>query len=143
MNAYALTPITSRRGNRAAGILTTLAVALALAMPITGCVVKEQVVVREAPVHVQVRHVPAPIAEDRGAWPGPGWNWVPGHWKWEGRDWAWVHGRWVQQVVPTMPVVIVEPITTAPSPQHYWVPGHWVWRLDSSGWFWIKGSWHS
>lgn len=108
----------------------------------TGCVVKEQVVVKEAP-HVQVRRMPGPIAEDRGPQPGPGWGWVPGHWKWEGRDWAWVHGRWIQQSVPVMPTVIVETITVAPSPQHYWVPGHWVWRLDAGGWVWVKGSWHA
>jgi hypothetical protein len=109
----------------------------------TGCVVKEQVVVKQAPAHVQVRYMPAPIAEDRGAQPGPGWSWLPGHWKWEGRDWAWVHGHWVQHTVPVMPAVIVEEITVAPSPMHFWVPGHWVWRLDAGGWIWVKGSWHA
>lgn len=137
-HAAPTTPAGARRLNPLTAAL--MAAALATAALSTGCVVKEQVVVREPAVHV--RHVPAPIAEDRGAQPGPGWGWVPGHWTWEGRDWAWVHGRWVQQAVPPMPTVIVEQITLAPSPQHYWVPGHWVWRLDTGGWFWIKGGWH-
>jgi len=109
-----------------------------------GCATRERVVV-QAQVGSPVRYMPAPIHEDRGYAPAPGWAWVPGHWKWEGRDWVWAHGHWVQQqVVQPMPPVIVEQVTVAPSPHHYWVPGHWVWRLDGNGsWFWVGGRWHS
>ena len=126
------------RPHLAAVVLGGLAIATGAGL--SGCVVKEQVVVR--PAAPAVRHMPAPIAEDRGAMPGPDWHWVPGHWKWEGRDWAWAHGHWVHQAVPAMPPIIVEEITVAPSPVHFWVPGHWVWQLKSGGWFWVKGSWH-
>lgn len=128
--------------------LYTAAVALLAALAfltlIQGCATREHVVMREAVVveHPTVRSIPAPIHEDRGAPPAPGWGWVPGHWKWEGSDWAWVHGRWVQQVVPVMPPIVIEQITVAPSPHHYWVPGHWVWRFDGGGgWWWAKGGW--
>jgi hypothetical protein len=127
---------------RLAASTTLLALAGATGSTLlSGCVVKEQVVVRPAAAPV-VRHMPAPIAEDRGAMPGPDWHWVPGHWKWEGRDWAWAHGHWVHQPVQVMPAIIVEQITVAPSPAHYWVPGHWVWQLNSGGWVWVKGAWH-
>jgi hypothetical protein len=26
--------------------------------------------------------------------PGPGPNWVPGHWSWGGGDWVWIGGHW-------------------------------------------------
>jgi len=104
-------------------------------------VVQERVVERPAPPP-QVRVMPAPIREDRGPAPGPGWNWVPGHWHWVGNDWVWAHGHWVQQAVAPMPPVIVEQITVAPAPHSYWVPGHWVWRPENGGWVWAKGAWH-
>jgi len=138
-----MTPTQPRPSLRQRPLFALIAAALAVSALSTGCVVKEQIVVKDAPHHVQVRHMPAPIVEDRGTQPGPGWGWLPGHWKWEGRDWAWVHGHWVQQAVPPMPAIIVEEITVAPSPQHFWVPGHWIWRLDAGGWFWVKGSWHA
>ena len=131
------------------GVLCTLAVG-ALAGALSGCVTRvvEQrpvVVERPAPprpvVVQQVRHMPAPIREDRGAQPAPDFNWVPGHWKWAGNDWQWVHGNWVRQPVPPMPEVIVETIPVAPAPQAMWVPGHWVWRWNGGGWQWERGHW--
>jgi hypothetical protein len=119
--------------------------ALGLVVGLTGCATHERVVVRETVVAhpAAIRHMPAPVREDRGAWPGEGWEWVPGHWKWEGRDWFWVHGKWVRQHVEPMPPLITEEITIAPSPHHYWVPGHWVWRFEGrGGWVWISGAWH-
>jgi hypothetical protein len=132
--------------HRRAALAAALApVAIAATALLAGCVVPaERVTVREQVVvdRPVVRAMPAPIREERGAPPAPGWNWVPGHWKWEGHDWAWVHGHWVQQVVEPMPPVIVEQITVAPSPRHYWVPGHWVWHADGR-WVWVPGRWHS
>jgi hypothetical protein len=117
--------------------------ALVAASTLTGCVT-ERVVMREpAPHPAAMRPMPAPVAEERGAAPGYGWNWVPGHWRWAGDNWLWVHGKWVQQAVPAMPPVIVEQVTVAPAPHAYWVQGHWVWRYDhGGGWAWVKGSWH-
>ena len=101
-------------------------------------VVRENVVVQPA----QVRAMPAPVREDRGSAPAPGWNWVPGHWVWQGSNWAWHQGRWVQQVVPPMPAVIVEPVSVPVVPTQFWVPGHWAWRPAQGNWFWVKGAWH-
>ena len=105
----------------------------------TGCATHERVVVRETVVR---RHMPAPVREERGQWPGQGWEWMPGHWKWEGNDWLWVHEKRMRPHVEPTPPIIVEKIITAPSPQHYWVPGHWVWDFSGhGGWVGIKGSW--
>jgi hypothetical protein len=127
----------------------SLVMAAGLALgALAGCAAPERVVVHERVVErvlvpaAQLRVVPAPIREDRGPAPGPGWNWVSGHWRWAGDDWAWTSGHWVQQVVALQPPIIVEQITLAPSPRHFWVPGHWVWRSDNSGWLWVKGAWH-
>lgn len=115
---------------------------LLVVLAMTGCATHERVVVRETVV-VQpvIRHMPAPVREERGAAPGVGWNWVPGHWKWEGRDWAWVHGKWVPDPVPPMPALVVETVSPPPSPSHFWVPGHWVWRYEGSAWIWVPGRW--
>src|SRR5262245_40681069 len=37
---------------------------------------------------------PAPIAEYRAPWPGPGYDWISGYWDWTGYDWGWVNGYW-------------------------------------------------
>jgi hypothetical protein len=122
--------------------------AVGAACGLTACVTQERVIVREkmvdrpVPPPAQIRPMPAPVREDRGAAPGAGWNWVPGHWRWQGADWFWVHGQWVRQPVPPMPPVIVEQITVAPSPRLFWVPGHWVWHAERGGWIWVNGAWH-
>ena len=128
----------------------TLAIVSITSIGLSGCaapppppqrvVVREQMVERPAPQ--QIRYAPPPVHEDRGPSPGPGWNWVQGHWHWVGNDWTWAQGHWVQQAVAPMPTIIVEQITPPPAPHSYWIPGHWVWRGESGNWVWAKGVWH-
>lgn len=129
-----------------AGSLALIAVAAGLSACVTHVVEERPVIVRPPPPppapHVVVRAMPAPVHEDRGNPPGPGFNWVPGHWRWAGNDWLWQHGQWVRQPVPPMPPVIIEQIGVPPSPQHVWVPGHWVWRPEAGGWAWVRGTWY-
>lgn len=136
-------PRTKPRHRTHAALFAAAAAALALGACTTVVqprpMVRERVVYQPAPA--QLRPMPAPVREDRGQPPDPGFNWVAGHWTWQGNAWAWTHGRWVAQPVPPMPALIVEQITVAPSPQHYWVPGHWVWRAETGGWAWIGGTW--
>jgi hypothetical protein len=70
--------------------------------------------------------------------PGPGYNWVPGHWAWRGR-WEWIPGHHVRGVVPPIPVEIVEVRPARPSPGHMWVRGHHV--FESGRWVWRPGVW--
>src|SRR5215475_9275790 len=48
--------------------------------------------------------MPAPRVEVIPAVPGPGYNWVPGHWAWRGTGWVWIAGHHIRGVVPAMPV---------------------------------------
>jgi WXXGXW repeat (2 copies) len=70
--------------------------------------------------------------------PGPGYNWVPGHWAWAGR-WEWIPGHHVRGVVPAIPVEIVEVRPARPSPGHMWVRGHHV--FEGARWVWRPGVW--
>ncbi|MGE5567423.1 MAG: YXWGXW repeat-containing protein [Rhodospirillales bacterium] len=55
--------------------------------------------------------------------PGPGYVWVPGHYRWAGKHYKWTRGRWVKP------------------PRHHavWVPGYWAPRRG--GFVWIAGYW--
>ena len=108
---------------------------------LSGCttVVREPVLVRQAPAPVVIRHAPPLIQEVRSAPPGAGYGWVQGHWVWQNNQWIWQTGHWYQSAVRPMPQIIVEQITIAPSPAHYWVPGYWSW--GRSEWEWRNGRW--
>lgn len=124
-----------------AGLIASIGLSGCVAPP-QSVIVRERVVERAPSPQSQIRAMPAPVREDRGPSPGPGFNWLPGHWHWAGNDWAWAQGHWVRQVVAPMPPLIVEEFTVAPSPRQFWVPGHWVWRPDIGSWAWNKGAWH-
>jgi hypothetical protein len=82
--------------------------------------------------------MPAPRVEVIPAAPGPGHNWVPGHWAWRGR-WVWIPGHHIRGVVAAMPAEVVEVVPARPSPGHYWVKGHHVY--EGGRWVWHRGVW--
>ena len=92
------------------------------------------------PVVIVERGVmPAPRVEVIRPAPGPGYNWVPGHWAWRGRGWEWIAGHHVRGVVASMPAEVVEVVSARPSPGHVWVKGHHVY--EGSRWVWRPGVW--
>lgn len=67
--------------------------------------------------------VPAEVAPPQ---PGPGYVWVPGHWRWRRRGgYVWEPGHWTLPGAPT----------------RVWVPGHWAPR--GGGYVWVDGRWRS
>jgi hypothetical protein len=90
------------------------------------------------PVVVE-RAMPAPRVEVIPATPGPGYNWVPGHWAWRGVEWVWIPGHHIRGVVPAIPAEIVEVVPARPSPGHVWVKGHHV--FEGGRWVWHPGVW--
>ena len=85
------------------------------------------------------RAMPAPIVEVVPAAPGPGFNWVPGHWAWRNGAWFWIKGHHIRGVVPVMPAPVVEVVPARPSPNHMWVKGHHV--FEGGRWVWTPGIW--
>ena len=83
--------------------------------------------------------MPAPRVEVIPAAPGPGYNWVPGHWAWRGTSWVWIRGHHIRGVVPTIPAEVVEVVPARPSPTHVWVKGHYV--FEGGHWMWRPGHW--
>jgi YXWGXW repeat-containing protein len=83
--------------------------------------------------------MPAPRVEVIPAAPGPGYNWVPGHWAWRGGGWAWIPGHHIRGVVPAMPAEIVEVVPVRPSPAHVWIKGHHI--FEGGRWVWRPGVW--
>jgi len=83
--------------------------------------------------------MPAPRVEVIPAAPGPGYNWVPGHWTWRGTSWVWIGGHHIRGAVPAMPAEIVEVVPARPSPTHVWVKGHYV--FEGGRWIWRAGHW--
>ena len=112
-------------------------VGIAIALVASACTT----VVREptpAPP-VLYREMPAPVSEVRPPPPGPGENWVPGHYIWRGNEWRWQAGHYERAEVRPMPPVIVEPVPPPPSPRHFYVRGHWQW--GGRDWVWVRGHW--
>jgi WXXGXW repeat (2 copies) len=85
------------------------------------------------------RAMPAPIVEVVPVAPGPGFNWVPGHWAWRNGAWFWIKGHHIQGMVPVMPAPVVEVVPVRPSPNHMWVKGHHV--FEGGRWSWTPGVW--
>ena len=82
--------------------------------------------------------MPEPRVEVIPTAPGPGFNWVRGHWAWRGR-WAWIPGHYIRGVVPAMPAEVVEVVPARPGAEYYWVKGHHVW--EGNRWVWHRGVW--
>lgn len=84
--------------NNSNSLKSILLIALGSAL-VTGCVVHERVVYREAPPAVVGQEVvvteaaPAPLVETVTVSPGPGYVWIGGGWVWHGH-WVWAHGHW-------------------------------------------------
>ncbi len=91
------------------------------------------------PVVIERGAMPAPRVEVVPVAPGPGYNWVPGHWAWRGFNWVWIPGHHIRGVVPAMPAEIVEVVPARPSPGHVWVKGHHV--FEQGRWVWHPGIW--
>jgi hypothetical protein len=72
-----------------------------------------EVVVRSQPPPERMEAVPRS--------PGPGFNWIRGHWGWRHERWVWIDGRWDR----------------APRAGQAWIAGQWVAR--GNGWVWIEG----
>jgi hypothetical protein len=83
--------------------------------------------------------MPAPIVEVVPAAPGPGYNWVHGHWAWRNGAWFWIKGHHILGAVPVMPAPVVEVVPARPSPAHLWVKGHHV--FEGGRWVWTPGIW--
>jgi WXXGXW repeat (2 copies) len=83
--------------------------------------------------------MPAPRVEVIPVAPGPGFNWVPGHWAWRGVHWEWIPGHHVRGVVAARPAEVVEVVPVRPSPGHVWVKGHHVY--EGGAWVWRPGVW--
>ena len=77
------------------------------------------------PGRVYVVDAPPPRRVDiAGAIPGPGWLWIPGHYKWDRTNgYLWETGHWDR----------------APRGYRRWEPGRW--RRERGGWFWTEGHW--
>lgn len=82
--------------------------------------------------------MPPPRVEVIPAVPGPGWNWVPGHWAWR-NHWEWIPGHHIHAVVPAVPVDVVEVVPASPGAGYFWVKGHHVW--EDGRWVWHRGVW--
>jgi hypothetical protein len=85
---------------------------------VSGCVVREPVVYRQAPppaaaggVIVVTEAPPAPIVEPVTVSPGPAFMWIGGCWVWRGH-WVWEHGHWARP----------------PYRGAVWVPHHYEYR---------------
>ncbi len=83
--------------------------------------------------------MPAPKVEVIPVAPGPGYNWVPGHWAWRGAAWVWIPGHHIHGVVAAMPAPVVEVVPVRPSPGHVWIKGHHVY--EGGRWVWRPGVW--
>jgi hypothetical protein len=108
----------------------TSAAAVVLACGVT--IASAQVVIEERFA------MPAPRVEVIPVAPGPGYNWVPGHWAWRA-GWVWVPGHHIHGVVPVMPAEVVEVVPARPSAEFHWVRGHHIWEGDR--WVWQRGVW--
>ena len=113
-------------------VQTACAVALALSCGIGGVAAQPAVIVERGVM-------PAPRVEVIPVTPGPGYNWVPGHWAWRGAGWVWIPGHHIRGVVATMPAEVVEVVPTRPGPEYFWVKGHHVYEGDR--WVWHRGVW--
>lgn len=71
--------------------------------------------VERQPPPVRFEHIPKASSRDD--------HWVAGHWRWDGGEYVWVPGYYHAR----------------PRPQVIWVDGRWT--RNSSGWYWIEGSW--
>ena len=94
-------------------------VGLSAGLLLTGCIVREPVLVRAPPPP------PPPRAEVIVPQPGPAYVWIAGHWAWDGRagTYVWRPGHWVVPEAPTQ----------------VWVPSHWAAR--PGGYVWVEGHW--
>ena len=112
-------------------VQTACAIALVLSCGIG--IAAAQAVVVERGVMPPPRVEVVPVA------PGPGYNWVPGHWAWRGAGWVWIGGHHVRGVVAPMPAEVVEVVPARPAPSYVWVKGHHVYEGDR--WVWHRGVW--
>jgi hypothetical protein len=63
---------------------------------------------------------PVAIVERVPARPGPGYAWVPGHYRWNGSTYVWMHGHYERHAGS-------------------WCNGHWA--HTSHGYYWVEGHW--
>ena len=96
-------------------IVLAVLFALTLTMAMVPVASQAQVAIRIGP--------PAPIVEERGVPPGPGFVWIDGYHRWDGDHYVWVHGHWERP----------------PHPGGHWVAHRWVRRHGE--WVMIEGHW--
>jgi len=96
---------------------------------VTGCVVRERTVYRQAPAQAGVGQettvteaAPAPIVETMTIAPGPAYIWIGGNWVWRGH-WVWARGHWDRP----------------PRPGAVWVPHRYEYRNGVH--VYIRGGW--
>lgn len=93
---------------------------LALCVAFAGCVVEPAGGAYYG--GVVVTEPPAPIVEEYGVAPTPGYVWLGGYWNWTGGRHVWVAGHWDR-----------------PHPGYRWEPHRWEraqggWRLRQGRW---------
>ena len=96
---------------------------------VSGCVVRERTVYRQAPPQATVGGEvvvtdapPPPIVETVTIAPGPAFIWIGGNWVWRGH-WVWEHGHWARP----------------PHPGAVWVPHRYEYRNGVH--VFIRGGW--
>ncbi len=80
---------------------------LALSLALGGCIVEPARGVGYVG-GVVVTEPPAPVVEEYGVAPAPGYVWLGGYWNWVGGRHVWVGGHW-----------------SAPRPGYRWEPHRW------------------
>jgi len=95
---------------------------------LSGCVYRERVVYSQpaaggSGTEVDVEEAPpAPLVEDMGVCPGPGFVWIGGFWGWHGH-WIWQAGHWGRP--PHRGAIWVGPRYIYRGGRHVWVRGYW------------------
>ncbi len=101
-----------------------IAIALAVALGASGCVVHEErpgvveVVAPKPPPPPRVEVIPEPPRAREYV------EWEPGHWHWDGREYRWIEGHYIER----------------PHRQAVYVAGHWDERPNGT-WVWVGPRW--
>jgi hypothetical protein len=96
-------------------IVLAVLFALTLTMAMVPVASQAQVAIRIGP--------PAPIVEERGVPPEPGFVWIDGYHRWDGDHYVWVHGHWERP----------------PHPHAHWVAHRW--EHQHGEWVLVEGHW--
>ena len=111
-------------------LFRTLLTVTASSLLLGGCVYRERVVYRqpvngetETETEVAVDEAPpAPVVEEIGMAPAPGFIWIGGYWGWNGR-WMWQSGHWGRP--PHRGALWIGPRYAIRGGRHVFIRGYW------------------